>query len=76
MAWTVIFALLGAMTFPILIVPVLAAFFPKGVRETAQRDHEFSCGAVSPPAALSIGGWWPLSVSPPWRERFIWVLAV
>src|ERR1700723_2285938 len=34
MAWTVAFALLGAMTFSILIVPVLAAtFFRKGVRE-------------------------------------------
>jgi heavy metal efflux system protein len=34
MAWTVAFALLGAMTFSILIVPVLAAtFFSKGVRE-------------------------------------------
>src|SRR5208283_1142576 len=34
MAWTVAFALLGAMTFSILIVPVLAAtFFPNGIRE-------------------------------------------
>jgi cobalt-zinc-cadmium resistance protein CzcA len=34
MAWTVAFALLGAMTFSILIAPVLAgAFFQKGVRE-------------------------------------------
>ena len=34
MAWTVAFALLGAMTFSILIVPVLAAtFFGTGVRE-------------------------------------------
>jgi heavy metal efflux system protein len=34
MAWTVAFALLGAMTFSILIAPVLAAtFFSKGVRE-------------------------------------------
>ncbi|HEV3199806.1 MAG TPA: CusA/CzcA family heavy metal efflux RND transporter [Bryobacteraceae bacterium] len=34
MAWTVAFALLGAMTFSILIAPVLSAiFFPKGVRE-------------------------------------------
>jgi cobalt-zinc-cadmium resistance protein CzcA len=34
MAWTVAFALLGAMTFSILIAPVLAAaFFPNGVRE-------------------------------------------
>src|ERR1700735_846084 len=34
MAWTVAFALLGAMTFSILIAPVLAAtFFRKGVNE-------------------------------------------
>jgi cobalt-zinc-cadmium resistance protein CzcA len=34
MAWTVALALLGAMTFSILIAPVLAAtFFPKGARE-------------------------------------------
>jgi cobalt-zinc-cadmium resistance protein CzcA len=34
MAWTVVFALLGAMTFSILVAPVLAAtFFPRGVRE-------------------------------------------
>src|SRR5476651_860346 len=35
MAWTVAFALLGAMTFSILVVPVLAsAFFRKGVKES------------------------------------------
>ena len=35
MAWTVAFALLGAMTFSILIAPVLsAALFSKGVRES------------------------------------------
>lgn len=34
MAWTVAFALLGAMTFSILIAPVLAGtLFPRGVRE-------------------------------------------
>src|ERR1700724_3517479 len=34
MAWTVAFALLGAMTFSILVAPVLAAtFFRKGIRE-------------------------------------------
>jgi cobalt-zinc-cadmium resistance protein CzcA len=34
MAWTVVFALLGAMTFSILIVPVLAStFFRNGVKE-------------------------------------------
>jgi cobalt-zinc-cadmium resistance protein CzcA len=34
MAWTVAFALLGAMTFSIFIVPVLASmFFPRGFKE-------------------------------------------
>jgi cobalt-zinc-cadmium resistance protein CzcA len=42
MAWTVAFALLGAMTFSILIAPVLAgAFFPKGVRERRNYVLEF-----------------------------------
>jgi heavy metal efflux system protein len=42
MAWTVAFALLGAMTFSILIAPVLAgAFFPKGVKEYRNYAMEF-----------------------------------
>jgi cobalt-zinc-cadmium resistance protein CzcA len=42
MAWTVVFALLGAMTFSILIAPVLAAtFFRKGVRERRNLVMEF-----------------------------------
>src|SRR5579871_3992143 len=42
MAWTVAFALLGAMTFSILIAPVLAGtLFPKGVRETRNRVLEY-----------------------------------
>jgi cobalt-zinc-cadmium resistance protein CzcA len=41
MAWTVAFALLGAMTFSILIAPVLAAtFFRKGVVERRNRVME------------------------------------
>ena len=53
MAWTVAFALLGAMTFSILIAPVLAAtFFRKGVRETAQSGDGLSDGALPPAAAL------------------------
>jgi cobalt-zinc-cadmium resistance protein CzcA len=41
MAWTVALALLGAMTFSILIAPVLASlFFPKGVRERRNRVME------------------------------------
>jgi cobalt-zinc-cadmium resistance protein CzcA len=42
MAWTVAFALLGAMTFSILIAPVLAAtFFRKGVKERRNVVMEF-----------------------------------
>ena len=42
MAWTVVFALLGAMTFSILIAPVLAAtFFRKGVRERRNLVMDF-----------------------------------
>jgi len=42
MAWTVAFALFGAMTFSILIAPVLAAvLFPKGVRERRNPVMDF-----------------------------------
>jgi cobalt-zinc-cadmium resistance protein CzcA len=42
MAWTVAFALLGAIVFSIFIVPVLAAFlFPQGVREWRNPVMEF-----------------------------------
>ncbi len=42
MAWTVVFALMGAMTFSILIAPVLAAtFFSKGVKERRNLVMEF-----------------------------------
>jgi heavy metal efflux system protein len=42
MAWTVAFALLGAMTFSIFIVPVLAALlFPRGVKEWRNPVMEF-----------------------------------
>jgi len=42
MAWTVVFALMGAMTFSILIAPVLAAtFFRKGVRERRNLIMDF-----------------------------------
>jgi cobalt-zinc-cadmium resistance protein CzcA len=42
MAWTVAFALLGAMTFSILIAPVLAStFFRKGVKERRNPVMEF-----------------------------------
>jgi len=42
MAWTVAFALLGAMTFSILIAPVLAAtFFHRGIREKRNLAMDF-----------------------------------
>jgi cobalt-zinc-cadmium resistance protein CzcA len=42
MAWTVAFALLGAMTFSILIAPVLAAtFFQRGIREKRNLAMDF-----------------------------------
>jgi cobalt-zinc-cadmium resistance protein CzcA len=42
MAWTVAFALLGAIVFSIFIVPVLAAlFFPQGVKEWRNPVMEF-----------------------------------
>ena len=42
MAWTVAFALLGALTFSILIIPVLASFFfRKGLRERRNRVMDF-----------------------------------
>ncbi len=42
MAWTVAFALLGALLFSMLIAPVLASvFFSKGVREGRNRVMEF-----------------------------------
>jgi cobalt-zinc-cadmium resistance protein CzcA len=42
MAWTVAFALLGAIVFSIFLVPVLAAlFFPRGVKEWRNPVMEF-----------------------------------
>ena len=42
MAWTVAFALLGAMTYSILIAPVLSSwFFSKGVKEWHNPVMEF-----------------------------------
>ena len=42
MAWTVALALIGAMTFSILVAPVLAAtFFRKGVRERRNKAMEY-----------------------------------
>ena len=53
MAWTVAFALLGAMTFSILIAPVLASMlFRKGVQERRNPVMDLSDRALSPAAAL------------------------
>ena len=42
MAWTVAFALLGALLFSMLVAPVLASFFfPKGAREWHNPVMEF-----------------------------------
>ena len=69
MAWTVAFALLGAMTFSILIAPVLAAmFFRKGVRERRNRVMEYPDGTLSPPASLGRAA--------PLGGRCAWALAV
>ena len=61
MAWTVAFALLGAMTFSILIAPVLAStLFPQGRPGTAQPGDGLSDGTLPQAAALgrsaSLGG--------------------
>jgi len=53
MAWTVAFALLGAMTFSILIAPVLSgALFRQGVRESRNPVFGIYHGKISPAAAL------------------------
>ncbi len=53
MAWTVAFALLGAMTFSILIVPVLAStFFRKGVVERRNLVMDYLTERLPSPAAL------------------------
>ena len=69
MAWTVAFALLGAMTFSILIAPVLAGMFlPQGRSGAAQSGDGVPHGTVPQAAALgrsaSLGG----------RRRGVWLL--
>ena len=75
MAWTVAFALLGAMTFSILIAPVLAAtFFRKGVQERRNLVMDLSDGAATAGGCaglFSIAGSSPVSASLPWPEPFI-----
>ena len=81
MAWTVAFALLGAMTFSILIAPVLAAtVFPTGVRERrnlvmdALAHRQYRQRAC----AGAIGHRWvvaSVALGVIWRARSIWDLA-
>ncbi len=59
MAWTVAFALLGAMTFSILIAPVLAsAFFPRGVRERRNLVMEFLANQYRKGLRWAVGHRW------------------
>jgi heavy metal efflux system protein len=59
MAWTVAFALLGAMTFSILIAPVLAAtFFRKGVRERRNLVMEFLADMYRKQLRWAVGHRW------------------
>ena len=53
MAWTVAFALLGALMFSMLVAPVLASFFfPKGTREWHNPVMTLADRAVSQGAAM------------------------
>ena len=79
MAWTVAFALLGALTFSILIAPVLAEHvFSQGSQRMAQPGDGLSDRALPPAAALghraSLAHRWRRSWRP-WRGSFIWASA-
>ncbi len=53
MAWTVAFALLGALIFSMIIAPVLASFFfPKGDTRVAQPSHDLAHQPLSQDGAL------------------------
>ena len=59
MAWTVAFALLGAMTFSIFIVPVLASiFFRGGFKERRNRVMEFLAAGYRKQVRWAIGHRW------------------
>src|SRR6202042_771426 len=59
MAWTVAFALLGAMTFSIFIVPVLASiFFRGGFKERHNRVLEFITNGYRKQLRWAIGHRW------------------
>ena len=62
MAWTVAFALLGAMTFSILIAPVLAAtFFHKGVKEVRNRVMDFLAEQYRRRLRWAVHHHWPVA---------------
>ena len=79
MAWTVAFALLGAMTFSILIAPVLAAtFFRKGVRERRNLVMEYMTERYRRRLRWAVQHRWVVALSSRsllLRERSIWALA-
>jgi heavy metal efflux system protein len=55
MAWTVAFALLGALLFSMLIAPVLASlFFPKGTREWHNPVMEWLTADIARRCAIAI----------------------
>jgi heavy metal efflux system protein len=59
MAWTVAFALLGAMTFSILIIPVLASmFFGRGIEERRNRAMDFLADRYRRGLRWAIGHRW------------------
>ena len=59
MAWTVALALLGAMTFSVLVAPVLAGiFFRNGVHERRNRVMDYLDRALSRAAALGDSDRW------------------
>jgi heavy metal efflux system protein len=59
MAWTVAFALLGAMTFSILIIPVLASmFFSGGIGERRNRAMDFLADRYRRGLRWAIGHRW------------------
>ncbi len=63
MAWTVALALLGAMTFSILIAPVLAAtFFRKGVRERRNLAMEYLTERYRRRLRWAVGHRWVVAV--------------
>ena len=60
MAWTVAFALLGALLFSILIAPVLASFaVPEGSAGMAQPSHALPDGALPHRGSVGHSAAWP-----------------